>query len=385
MNIAQYVIDALQRPREVPSGPPAFPSFGLLDQIDSEEPLQQALNSNMGQLQATPEPMQPAIPNFHENTGGPVQTGDISNKIQEWLGAKEPDEDTFAKQALSQRFDNSSGPSFGDYSQAIQQSAYGKPTNVQEVASAGLQNKSLLAMLKGGSGGSSVFAQKLALLNSDPATAKLPDAVKMSIAAQNTGAGTYVGADGVQTIPGAVNARGGIKFGEARGTAAGKASIEMDTANTDLSNLDYSISQARDLIPKVALTGPVLGRVGNAANDPDYANLQGALNGITLQAKELYNLGSGQGFSDADRDFLGEVIAGKYSRAETIGLALDRMEQISKQRQAFLAQRQQGYGQEFGYQIPQPGGWGNQGTSQSPAPQISREDAIAELKRRGKL
>lgn len=120
---------------------------------------------------------------------------------------------------------------------------------------------------------------------------------------------------------------------------AEKDAIQVGKNQETLAGLDgmtFSIAQARELLPKAAMTGPVFGRIGAAAEDPDYRNLQGAINSITLQAKDLYNLGSGQGFTDADRTFLQEVIAGKYARAETIGLGLDRMERALANRQAFL-------------------------------------------------
>jgi len=120
---------------------------------------------------------------------------------------------------------------------------------------------------------------------------------------------------------------------------AEKNATQVGKNQDALGNLDsmtFGIQEARALLPKVSMTGPILGRLGSAAENPDYRNLQGAVNSIVLQAKDLYNLGSGQGFTDADRNFLQEVIAGKYARADTISLGLDRMERALANRQQFL-------------------------------------------------
>lgn len=50
----------------------------------------------------------------------------LSQRIQEWLGAKEPDSGGMATDILSGRFN--AGPSYGDYSQGVIQSALGKPS-----------------------------------------------------------------------------------------------------------------------------------------------------------------------------------------------------------------------------------------------------------------
>lgn len=133
----------------------------------------------------------------------------------------------------------------------------------------------------------------------------------------------------------------------ASATAQGKAAGETIMGNNEtlgsLDNLAFSIQQAKVLLPKVSMTGPIFGRVGAVAEDPDYQNLQGVINSITLQAKDLYNLGSGQGFTDADRDFLREVVAGKYARSEAIGSGLARFEEALKHRAEFLQRQNQNY------------------------------------------
>lgn len=143
-------------------------------------------------------------------------------------------------------------------------------------------------------------------------------------------------------------------YNYAAGSAAGAAVVKNDTTLNSLNDLEYSISQAEQLLPKVSATGPILGRVGDAAEDPDYKNLQGAINSITLQAKDLYNLGSGAGFTDADRDFLRDVIAGKYARAETIQMGLQRFRQALENRRRNLQNQNQNYQTQYGGGQSQP-------------------------------
>lgn len=149
------------------------------------------------------------------------------------------------------------------------------------------------------------------------------------------------------------------KVAEKDATQVGKNQDSL----SGLDSMNYSIAQAKELLPKVSMTGPIMGRAGALAEDPDYRNLQGAINSVTLQAKDLYNLGSGQGFTDADRNFLQETIAGKYARAETIGLGLQRMEEALAHRQEYLNKQNQTLGAKYGQQpaqtqaaTPQPAG-----------------------------
>ena len=136
-------------------------------------------------------------------------------------------------------------------------------------------------------------------------------------------------------------------FATETGKKAGEQIIANNNTLSSLDNLEYSISQANALLPKVAATGPILGRIGAAAENPDYANLQGSINSITLQAKDLYNLGSGQGFTDADREFLRKVIAGEYARKETIQAGLQRFSEALQHRREFLQLQNQQYRQQY--------------------------------------
>lgn len=328
----------------------------------------------------------------------------LSNWIQEQLGSRQPYQPGTAGDALAGRFDTG----VGDYAQGVVQSALGKPTLGPQIADqrindqlkqlsavSGIQKDLAYTKYYGsggkGQGATMAIADALIAQGIDPVSA-------ISFAKSGIGQGNTMVNGQVTPITGApqsaytmanykeggqrdaeLKTAGPIGFAKNRSEAAGKVSIENNKSTVDLENLGYSINQAKLLLPKVALTGPILGRAGNAANDPDYANLQGALNGITLQAKELYNLGSGQGFSDADRDFLGEVIAGKYSRAETIDLALNRMANLAQKRSQFLGQQNQGFTNEFNYTGNQGGIVNLPGASDQIAPPTPEE--LAEYKR----
>lgn len=84
-------------------------------------------------VQGLPQfPMQPQV----EQPVQQVGSGNIVNRIQEMLGAKEPDSGGSIADILSGRFsDRGMGTSYGDYAQGIVQSALGKPLLGPEVTS----------------------------------------------------------------------------------------------------------------------------------------------------------------------------------------------------------------------------------------------------------
>lgn len=162
-----------------------------------------------------------------------------------------------------------------------------------------------------------------------------------------------------------------------RAKEEGKLSVANQETLGNLQNMKDNIQVARALIPTVAATGPILGRIGALAEDPQYRNLEGALNSITLLAKDLYNLGSGQGFTDADRKFLQEIVGGKYARAETIGLALDRMEKLIDKRATYLEKQNA----ELGGKPKSGGGQSPQSAGDLTPEQIMQINDPAEIRR----
>lgn len=170
---------------------------------------------------------------------------------------------------------------------------------------------------------------------------------------------TYDANGNVVNQPGAVDANAAMKssgkFAEEIGGSAGKAVIENDKTLGNLNNLQQSVNSAMTTLPKVRSTGPIFGRTGAAARDPEYVNLQRDLNEITLLAKDLYNLGSGQGFTDADREFLKELAGGSYNREESIDYSLRRFDEAIKNRSKYLQSQNQRYQKTYGQgQTAQP-------------------------------
>lgn len=148
---------------------------------------------------------------------------------------------------------------------------------------------------------------------------------------------------------------GAEKFAAEQGGAAGKQVIANNTILNNLGTLRQAVTSAKLQLQKVSMTGPIFGRAADAAKDVEYINLQRDINEITLLAKDLYNLGSGAGFTDADRNFLQELAGGKYNREDSIAYALDRFEQTLANREATLQNQNQNYQQQYGAGTNQQG------------------------------
>lgn len=78
----------------------------------------------------------------------------------------------------------------------------------------------------------------------------------------------------------------------------------------------------------------VLGPAANFFRNPKFQKqaqvLKSSLNAAALQAKEMYRLGSGQGFTDADRDFLTEVVGNTAIDKMPLQTILEKMEKVSQ-------------------------------------------------------
>lgn len=81
-------------------------------------------------------------------------------------------------------------------------------------------------------------------------------------------------------------------------------------------------------IPDFAV-GPIPKAVGLDKLSPEAQKLIQPLNGIALQLKEYYKLGSGQGFTDADRNFLTEIAGNTGYYKSSLGDILARLNRIS--------------------------------------------------------
>lgn len=178
------------------------------------------------------------------NAGGPqlpVQSNkNTATLIQQQLGALPQSQPDTVSNILSGRFNQpdetagmGGGTNYGDYSQGIVSSALGKPAVGPQFAEArqGEIMKQLIAMKRleqmAGAGGNTVFAQKLALLNNDPATKNLPEAQKLALAQASQGAGMAYGSNGMSVMPGYIPASTSIKSAEAGAKEQGKSNVEV--------------------------------------------------------------------------------------------------------------------------------------------------------------
>jgi len=148
----------------------------------------------------------------------------ISDKIQQFVGAKEPSKPTAAGSILSSRFGNTGGgPSYSDYSQAIQKSAYGTPTGALDIANSRFQNqfKTIAALSKmGGVNKTPAAIQEYEYYNSLPEAQKR---IYLESKRNVLGPGQFVGANGnAELAPGFVQNRQNVKMGESLGSKSGE-------------------------------------------------------------------------------------------------------------------------------------------------------------------
>jgi len=123
-------------------------------------------------------------------------------------------------------------------------------------------------------------------------------------------------------------ASGEDKLDETLGREGGKKYGELQTKTQEVEGLVTNIDIARDALQKAKMTGPLFGRIGKAASEPNYVNWQGAKNGLTLLAKSIYGMPNAN-FSDADRDFLDEITGGRFPSKEAAEKTLDRLDLLA--------------------------------------------------------
>lgn len=92
-----------------------------------------------------------------------------------------------------------------------------------------------------------------------------------------------------------------------------------------------TVSDAKGALEKVpsAALGPIANLKNLNSADPNVQVLRSSLNALALQAKELYKLGSGQGFTDADRDFLTMIVGNPGQYKGSIKTILNKMDELS--------------------------------------------------------
>lgn len=171
----------------------------------------------------------------------------ISGRIQEWLGAKKPNEQGMVGDILSQRFQPQNAisqmglqqePSLSDVSQGAVQTFFagGKPVSGQNVSDervkGNLEQQSILAKMqylaKGGGSGS-VFAQTMDAINSDPDLADLSMMDKIRLAQNKLGTNLTMGANGqVNDMGGAAESLGNLAHGQKLGSQNAILDTERD-------------------------------------------------------------------------------------------------------------------------------------------------------------
>lgn len=103
---------------------------------------------------------------------------------------------------------------------------------------------------------------------------------------------------------------------------------DLQTKVQETENFLVNADVARDALSKAKMTGPIFGRIGKAASEPNYVNWQGAKNGLTLLAKSIYGMPNAN-FSDADRNFLDEITGGKFPTKDAAEKTIDRLELLA--------------------------------------------------------
>lgn len=329
----------------------------------------------------------------------------ISAKLQQFLGTKPQVEPDNIQNILSQRFE----PTLEDTTQGIVKSLGGKLVTGQDIADErgvnSLTRMALLAKIQnGGSGGSSVFAQTLAALNDDPNLAQLSPIEKIRIAQNKVGTNLTVGPDGrVMDMAGAAQSLGNLETGErnahnqsdlnfaapqASQVAIGKAAGEAIGNNTkkvvNAPQVLELVGQAKQYLPYATSGGmQAIGAAGKQFFNVSDKSTQADAQLDVISAGLLNNVPRMEGpQSDADRLSYERAAADVANRKKTIGDRVAALSIVEKIQNKYLngdmnpGMSLPGAVNFNGMQIPQ---------IDSKELQLAPEDALAELRRRGKL
>lgn len=107
--------------------------------------------------------------------------------------------------------------------------------------------------------------------------------------------------------------------------AAKQYTVTLQKLNK-IRSFEGNIREAANLIKNYPpqKSGAVAGRIADMIGDPEFKDLQGALNTLSLQARTLLELPA-SGFSDADRAFLEDISGGKYSQLDAYKNSTERL------------------------------------------------------------
>lgn len=260
----------------------------------------------------------------------------ISGRIQEWLGAREPNQAGMAQGILSGRFE----PTTADASLAAGQTLFGggKPVSSQGVADERMKNSidSLAAlsraeyMSKGGGSGS-VFAQTMEAINADPVLTNLPMMEKIRLAQNKVGTNqTYDPATGrSMAMAGAPEALGALSYGEEIGTqnarvntarplAVQKGMGEADTAEQIAINtaVGKEVGGAMGANAKKAVNAPNVMALIQQAKGILPTATGGGLNSKLAAGKSFFNYSDMATQSDAQLDAISAGLLNNVPRME---------------------------------------------------------------------
>jgi len=98
----------------------------------------------------------------------------------------------------------------------------------------------------------------------------------------------------------------------------------MDTFHTTVQSAKKELSS----VPEYSV-GPAANFLKIPKWNAQAQILKSSLNSLALQAKDIYKLGGGQGFTDADRDFLTEVVGNTAMDKYPLSKILDKMDDLA--------------------------------------------------------
>ncbi len=179
----------------------------------------------------------PQLPWQTSQQSMPTMPQNLSQRIQEALGAREADQGGLAKDILAARFDTGgAGPSYNNYAQGVVQSALGKPqigsSNVMEQLKQVAELERMSAQTKlyqSGGAGNQTLKLAQAIMAENP-TMTITDALAL---VKSTGTVPLTAMDGqVTNLPGSVEAAANMAAGKKSAETTAESNAKSDTAAT---------------------------------------------------------------------------------------------------------------------------------------------------------
>jgi len=307
-----------------------------------------------------------------------VPTGNISNYVQEALGAREPVKQNSIMDILSTRFNNlipeqaATGPSVSNYITAAKKSLYGAPTTSQEIADAGVVNqmKMMSSMNKAtGAGSGTVFSQVMAQINADPQLSRLPAATKIAMAQSKIGTNLIVDPNtgAVRDMGGAATGLGNLQYG----AQGGKNQSNLEYAGriaAEKKNAEFNAQLQQELNKKGVQANSMLNLINEARTYLPYAT-GSTLGAARVAGQKILGISTEETQANAKLDAIGGAMVSNIPRMEgpqsdkdtmlyreQAGRIADRTLPIADRAAALdvieeIAQRQAGYGNFIGAQL----------------------------------